>query len=196
MSEDKAAFSIAAATWAEPLFVSTHNRRSIQRVEDQLGCSQPTSWPVGQRMAHDDQRQVPRTAHQLGARLAGPFLRRPARRVWGYRGRPPEVVHRTAFLDVICNRDQIIGIGELKYWPRVPSQALDIEKDLTTFELALGAAELELTNDRYLGEAVKGGNRALSLAPNAVFCWRQKTSSSLGRVVVGSAGGWSPWICC
>jgi len=72
---------------------------------------------------------------------------------------------------VICNRDQIIGIGELKYWPRVPSQALDIEKDLTTFELALGAAELELTNDRYLGEAVKGGNRALSLAPNAVFCW-------------------------
>jgi hypothetical protein len=68
---------------------------------------------------------------------------------------------------LICNRNSIIGVVELKYQPKVfPKYA----KDFATFEsLAAHGAEVEIDNRRYRGPDGGGGQFALSEDP--MYVW-------------------------
>ena len=67
---------------------------------------------------------------------------------------------------VICNRDRIIGVVELKYRPNGrPDPSKDIE---TLFRFAESPALLSLSNERYRGPTKP---KAYPLAPDAILCW-------------------------
>ncbi|BAP89113.1 uncharacterized protein E1O_19820 [Burkholderiales bacterium GJ-E10] len=68
---------------------------------------------------------------------------------------------------IVCNTQRIVGVVEIKYQPRGRP---NFRKDIETFEWMLRhAADLTISNDRYLG--VAGSAREYPLATDAVFCW-------------------------
>ena len=70
---------------------------------------------------------------------------------------------------VVCHTQQIIGVIELKYQPRVQP---DYVKDIGTLSwFAESSTDLALSNKRYLGVDVPGAERCYTLAPDAILCW-------------------------
>jgi hypothetical protein len=72
---------------------------------------------------------------------------------------------------VICNRDQVIGVVELKYAPRNRPLPGTINKDLGTL-VYFGGKNLQedvtITNDRFCGKA---SVKKYTIASDAVLCW-------------------------
>ena len=68
---------------------------------------------------------------------------------------------------LICNRNSIIGVVELKYLPKVVPK---YEKDFATFEsLAAHGTGIEIYNRRYRGP--DGGRRRFTLSADPMFVW-------------------------
>lgn len=68
---------------------------------------------------------------------------------------------------LICNRNSIIGVVELKYQPKVLPK---YEKDFATFEsLAAHGTDIELDNRRYRGP--DGGRGRFTLSAYPMFVW-------------------------
>ena len=67
---------------------------------------------------------------------------------------------------VICNRDRIIGVVELKYKPRGRPA---VDKDINTLlRICRAKGALTLANERYLGPSKP---KKYVLAADAVLCW-------------------------
>jgi hypothetical protein len=68
---------------------------------------------------------------------------------------------------MICNRDRIIGVVELKYQPRAKPK---VAKDLQTLEwIASQGKHISIGNERFLGKVED--ERQYWLAADAVLCW-------------------------
>ena len=68
---------------------------------------------------------------------------------------------------LVCNRNSIIGVVELKYQPK---QRPKYEKDFATFEsLAAHGEEIEIDNRRYRGP--DGGGGRFSLSADPMYVW-------------------------
>jgi len=68
---------------------------------------------------------------------------------------------------LICNRNSIIGVVELKYQPKVLPK---YEKDFATFEsLAEHGTDIEIDNRRYRGP--DGGRGRFALSADPMFVW-------------------------
>jgi hypothetical protein len=68
---------------------------------------------------------------------------------------------------LICNRNKIIGVVELKYLPRTGAK---VAKDLRTLEwVASHQDHISISNARFLG--IVQDERRYSLAADAVLCW-------------------------
>ncbi len=78
---------------------------------------------------------------------------------------------------MICNRDRIIGVVELKYQPRAKAK---VAKDLQTLErIAAYEKRISISNERFLGKVQD--QRQYWLAADAVLCWAGVHRGPLGR---------------
>ena len=69
---------------------------------------------------------------------------------------------------VICNRNRIISVIEIKYQPR---STPDFAKDLATLNwIRDGGSNFNLTNERFLGKK-NVGLKAYKLDSDAILCW-------------------------
>lgn len=96
----------------------------------------------------------------------------------------PESKDMRLFPDVlICNRDKIICVIELKYLPRgrasfkknVDTLRASFKKDLNTlkeiYESQKNDEVITIVNERFLGKHNKETTKSYSLANDAIFCW-------------------------